>query len=206
MIKSIKSGVNAINERIALLDDEDTKNQLIETKKRVEIRLEEILDMDNISHIHDRLTPILSFLSSDPIRPLGQDKFKALEKKDSKTKEKFGYNLFFPKTIGDLVYLGDNNGWCVNYHRSYADNVINRGNILVGICEEGTDSSKENVIALAHFVNEGKGQYQLEQLKWSSRTQKGNRNVDASKSFNYNVIKSIICEHLESLKDKGEIK
>jgi hypothetical protein len=202
MIASIKNGIKAIQDRIGSVDDEETKEQLVQAKDRIESRLAEILDMDNIRHIHDRLVPILSFISSDPLQPLGQDKFKKLEK-NPKLEETIGNKLFFPKTREDLIYLGDNNGWCVNYHRSYGDNVIKNGNILVGICEKGTEPTRENVIALAHFLNEGRGEYQLEQLKWSSRVKNGSRNVDATRDFDHNLIKSVLCEYLDSIKDKG---
>jgi len=119
-----------------------------------------------------------------------------------KTEETLGYKVFFPKTREDLIYLGDQNGWCVNYHKSYGDNVISRGNILIGICEPGTESARENVIALAPFLNEGRGSYQLEQLKWSSRRKNGNRNVDAARDFDHLKIKSIIVEYIDFLERK----
>lgn len=193
MIISAVNGVNALTERLnSLISESEDETQISELKKSIDgvtKRIQEVAAMDDIEHMHDRLVPLLSFLKSDPVQLLGQDKFKKLER-SAEISEKLGFNLFFPKTRGDLQYLGDNNGWCVNYHRSYGDGVINKGNILVGICEPNSDSCKENVIALAHYLNKGKGKYQLEQLKWSSR-KKGNRNVDATSDFNYGAI---LCE------------
>jgi len=63
-----------------LIDSEEEKAPLLEAKSRIESRMQEILEMDHVKHIHDRLVPILSFIKSDPLQPLGQDKFKKIEK------------------------------------------------------------------------------------------------------------------------------
>ena len=187
MINSVKAGVTAIEERIMSLESEEEKAVLIEAKNRIEVRLDEVISVDNAENVHDGLVPILSFIKSDPLQPLGQDKFKKLEI-SKKSEENLGFRLFFPKTREDLIYLGDANGWCVNYHRHYGDGVVSKGNILVGICERGLEPNRENVIALAHFVNEGRGSYTLEQLKWSSRKKNGARNVDATSAFDHHKI------------------
>lgn len=201
MIVSIKNGVLALEERISIAEEEEQKTPLIEAKSRIESRLSEILEMNDIEHIHDRLVPILSFIKSDPLQPLGQDKFRKIEK-DLEVEKKLGFKLFFPKTREDLIFLGDQNGWCVNYHKSYGDNVISKGNLLIGICEAGAESDRENVVALAHFLNEGRGQYTLEQLKWSSKKKNGSRNVDATRDFDHKLIKSIVTEFISSMKEK----
>jgi hypothetical protein len=160
-------------------------------------RLDEIGPMDDIEHIHDRLVPLLTFIESDPNQPLGQDKFSKLEKSKEVVKE-LGHSIFFPKTRDDLVYLGDNNNWCVNRQSSYGDGVISKGNILVGFCDEGLPSARENVIALAHFEKKNDGYY-LEQLRWSSRKMKSGM-VSAIGSFKHNDVLKLIVNEIEKRK------
>lgn len=201
MINSILNGLDGLQERVKALQEEQASEEIIMELKTsissIENRLKEVSLMDDATHMHDRLNPLQSFIKSDPLQPLGQDKFKKLEKSCEK---ELGYQLYFPRTRGDLQFLGDKNGWCVNNSSHYGDNVINQGNVLVGICEKGTESNKENVIALAHFLNKGNNQFQLEQLKWSSRKKNGSRNVDATSSFNHSQIISLIKNHLISYK------
>lgn len=204
MIESIKNGLACIDGRIESTSSEEELVRLKDAKDRINARLMEVVSLNNAEAIHDRLIPILSFIKSDPLQPLGQDKFKKLE--NNKTiEEQLGYHLFFPKTREDPIYLGDNNGWCVNYHRHYGDNVISRGNILVGICEKGTSASRENVIALAHYLKQGVSELFLEQSKWSTKKKDGQRNVDATRDFKHEDIKSIIVAFIEKeMRSKNE--
>ena len=201
MITAIVNGVKAINDRIAALEkdelvEENVRLQRIEELKQSAIgiaeRLDEVSKMDHIEHMHDRLVPLSKFLKEDPLQPLGQDKYSKVERSPELQKE-LGHKVFFPRTRGDLQFLGEQNGWCVSYHAQYGNGVIEKGNILVGICEKGAEeANKENVVALAHFLHDGKGGYRLEQLKWSSRI-KG-RQTDATKDFKY----GIIVEHVKA--------
>lgn len=201
MINSVLNGLDGLQERAkALIEEGASEEMIVELNTSIasiENRLKEVSLMDDATHMHDRLNPLQSFIKSDPLQPLGQDKFKKIEKSCEK---ELGYQLYFPRTRGDLQFLGDKNGWCVNNSSHYGDNVINEGNILVGLCEKGTESDKENVIALAHFLHKGNNQFQLEQLKWSSRKKNGSRNVDATSSFNHGQIISLIKNHLLSYK------
>ena len=88
--------------------------------------------------------------------------------------------------------------------------MIKKGNILVGICEKGKESSRENVVALAHYTKNGADSYSLEQLKWSSRKQGGRNNVDATGAFKHGEILTQIKTYLKeynakkALAGKGE--
>lgn len=200
MTEAILQGLENLKERVQTLKDagegeSDTVVELINSITSVESRLAEVAVMDDAVHMHDRLVPLQSFMKSDPLQPLGQDKFKTLEK-SLDARDDLGFHLFFPKTRGDLQYLGDENGWCVNHHKSYGDGVIEKGNILVGLCEKNKPAEKENVIALAHYINKGNNSYTLEQLKWSSKKKNGSKNVDATNSFNSGKIIAQIKEHL----------
>lgn len=206
MINAVVNGANALEDRVNTLkqeegDHEATITELSNSIDGIRTRLAEVSLMDDATHMHDRLSPLLSFIKSDPVQPLGQDKYKKFET-SKELEDTLGYKLFFPKTRGDLQFLGDTNGWCVNYHKSYGDNVIKNGNILVGICEKGTESTKENVIALAHYLNKGNGNYQLEQLKWSKRKKNGQTNVDATNAFSHGKIISEIKQYLKEYESK----
>lgn len=205
---NVVQGVEALKERAAALiaeGDEDASERIKESIAGVTNRLHEIAAMDDIVDLHDRIGPLSTFLKSDPIQPLGQDKFNKLEK-DKKVQKKLGMTLYFPKTREDLQYLGDENGWCVNYHRSYGDGVIQKGNILVGICEAGSEPVREKVVALAHFQKTGARTYHLEQLRWSSRKKEGSRNVDASDDFDHKAILEAIIDYLnERDREKGKV-
>lgn len=72
----------------------------------------------------------------------------------------------------------------------------------MGICEKGSESTKENVIALAHYLNKGNGNYQLEQLKWSKRKKNGQTNVDATNAFSHGKIISEIKQYLKEYESK----
>ena len=202
MIRNVVNGVDAYKERVKTLKEtngpQEEITQLEETIQSVLVRLDEVVVMDDVEHMHDRLVPLLGFIKNDATQPLGLDKFRGLEKSPKFFKEN-GFRLFFPRTRADLAYLGDNNGWCVNHHASYGDNVIKNGNILVGICQKGAISARENVIALAHYVHEGNGNYYLEQLRWSDKIA-GKSNVDATDEFDNALILQYIKEHMESLK------
>lgn len=200
MSQSIVVGLENLNQRLIQLENERAEeNQIVELKQSIESiesRLKEVSQMYDAVHMHDRLVKLAGFIKSDPLQPLGQDKFSKLEK-DKTLPERIEVKLYFPKTRGDLIYLGDENGWCVNNSSSYGDNVIAKGNILVGLVEKKSEATKENVIALAHFINKGNHNYNLEQLKWSSRIKKS-RNVDATKDFNHRAIIEEIKTYLRS--------
>ena len=150
--------------------------------------------MDDIVHMHDRLVPLLEFIESDASQILGQDKFKNIEKFSGY--KKLGCKLYFPTTRGDVQYLGNENGWCVNQNSHYTDGVIESGNILVGICENDGEATKDDVVALAHYLKHGERDYSLEQLRWSTKV-KDTKNVDAANDFNHGLIISTIIEYLE---------
>jgi hypothetical protein len=203
MIESVLRGLDALKERASTIEiSEDTISQREELNASIDSvssRLEEVASMDDIIHMHDRLVPLLSFIKTDIGQPLGQDKFIKLEKSEEAS-AKLGFKLFFPKTRGDLVYLGDENGWCVNHHSSYGDGVVSKGNILVAICPNEDVASKENAVALAHYINNGKDQFRLEQLRWSKKKKNGSTNIDATRDFDHALIISTISEYLEVYK------
>ena len=203
MIEAVLRGLDALKERVAIIEvSDETTSQIEELNSSinsVSSRLEEVSSMDDIVHMHDRLVPLLSFIKTDIGQPLGQDKFIKLEKSEDSSK-KLGLKLFFPKTRGDLVYLGDENGWCVNHHKSYGDGVVEKGNVLVAICPNDQAATKENAIALAHYINKGNDQFRLEQLRWSKKKKNGSTNVDATKDFDHGLIISVISEYLEIYK------
>lgn len=202
-IQSIKNGVLAVEGRIETLSSNPQDNApMIEELKNsingIADALAEVSLLDDAIHMHDRLVKLAGFIKTDIQQPLNQDKFHALEK-SSKVEAEFGYPVYFPKTRGELKSLGDSHGWCVNNNTTYGDGVISRGNILVGICEKGSKSSIDSVIALAHFLNK-KGSYSLEQLKWSSQKKGGKNNQDATTSFKYQTLINLISSELEKKK------
>jgi hypothetical protein len=199
MIEQVNRGLDGLRDRLTTLKSMDESTAVQELENSINLiyqRLVEVSGIDDAEKMHDRLVPLLEFIKTDPAQPLGQDKFSKLESAKA-TEQELGFNLFFPKTRGDLIELGSIHGWCVSTHRGYGDGVISNGNILVALCEKDKPISIESVIALAHFQNHKNGLY-LEQLKWSSKKQNGNRNVDATKSFNHNKILALINDHLKS--------
>lgn len=198
MIRSVINGVDAYKENLKVLKEQNaTEAQINELQLSIDSileRLSEVVVMDDVEHMHDRLVPLCGFIKNDPVQPLGQDKYRGLERSDKFNKD-LGFRLFFPRTRADLTYLGDKNGWCVNNHSSYGDNVIKQGNILVGICEPGMPAARENVIALAHYVHEGNGNYHLEQLRRP-------KNQNATSEFDSNKILRYIKEHQAQIKNQ----
>lgn len=211
MINSVLNGLEGLENRVKTLKQEgysDEDQQIItlnESISGLKSYLTEVAKMDEAKHMHDRLVKMSSFITSDPIQPLGTDKYGKFEK-SKELEEALGFQLYFPKTRGDLQYLGDHNGWCVNRASSYGDNVIKRGNILVGICEKGKPSSRENVVALAHYTKNGADNYSLEQLKWSSRKQGGRSNVDATGAFKHGEILTQIKTYLKEYNAKKALQ
>lgn len=216
MIKAIINGIQAIKDRIAAMEQEPEflneeavavrrVNDLRQSISGIDERLAEVAAMDDLDHMHDRLMVLAKFLKEDALQPLGQDKYSRLEK-DKDMEKGLGHKVFFPKTRGDLQYLGERNGWCVSYVTSYGDNVIKNGNVLVGICAKDSETnSKENVVALAHFVRQAKGDYYLEQLRWSTRI-KGSQE-DAKQDFKYGIIMEAVKELVKAREEeilKGE--
>ena len=67
--------------------------------------------------------------------------------------------------------------------------------------QEGKEASKENVIALGHFLKNGKD-FRLEQLRWSKHKKAGRTNMDATGAFNHGKIKAMIIDHLRSREEK----
>jgi hypothetical protein len=159
-------------------------------------RLEEIATIDEAEGMHDRLVILLQFIQQNESEPMGQDKYIPLENSQAFIKDT-GVNVFFPKTKGDLVYLGDENGWCVNYNSSYFEGVQQRGNIMLGLCPADQPAVRENVIALVHFIKNTNGDYRLEQLRWSSKLKDGKKNEDASSDFNHANILSHVYGYLK---------
>lgn len=167
-------------------------------------QMNDIQSMYDVELIHDNLTRINRLFLKDAIQSLKQNKFNDMEN-SPKVEKSLGYNLYFPKFRGDLHYLGEENGWCVSTSSYYGDNIIKKGNILLGICAPGKPSAKENVIVLCHFLKEDDG-YVLEQIKWSSKEKDGERNVDAINDFNYNKILAEIQKHLSHMEKKEGAK
>lgn len=206
MISRVIKGVEALEGRkSAMVAEGADQVRITEISNSIESvmkRLAEVAAMDNVVHMHDRIVPLLAFIKSDPVQPLNQDKFSALEKNDQ-ISVSMGLKLFFPKTRGDLQELGDTHGWCVNHHPTYGDNVINKGNILVAIVPGTEELEPSNVVALAHFIHKGNNDYYLEQLKWSKTKKNGQTNVDATSDFDHGAILSIIREHLSKIEKKA---
>lgn len=200
MIESVVRGAENIKARAKNLKENGDQGYLVleQSVAGVLSRLKEIASMDDIVHIHDRLVPILAFIKDNPLEPLGQDYLSGLE---NSIEDSFGLTVYFPKLREDLQKLGNMHGWCVSYHGSYAEGVINKGNILAGICKKGESASIENTVALAHFVKEKNGSYYLEQLKWSKKV-KGSTNVDATRSFDHALLLKIIKEYIEANRKK----
>jgi hypothetical protein len=201
-INSILNGVRALEEREVALranQEEEAAQAVAQSVAGILKRLEEVSVMDDIEHLHDRLVPLCSFIKNDPSQPLGQDRFKKLEF-NREIANDIGVSLYFPKVREDVQYLGENNGWCVSHTSSYSDNVIAKGHIMVGLCKKGTEPVRENVIALAYYLNEGDGTYRLEQLKWSSKQKGGTRNVDATRDFKHHDILAAIMPYIKKLK------
>ena len=211
MINAVVNGLEGLENRVRTLKAEgysEEDQQIITLNESINgltSYLTEVAKMDEAKHMHDRLAKMASFITSDPIQPLGTDKYGKFEK-SKEVEESLGYQLYFPKTRGDLQYLGDNNGWCVNRASSYGDNVIKKGNILLGICEKGKPSSRDNVVALAHFTKSGADNYSLEQLKWSSKKQGGRSNVDATGAFKHGEIISEIKTYLKEYNAKKALQ
>jgi hypothetical protein len=204
MISQVRNGIEGLRDRLVNDPDlsEQEKTDINNTINNMNYRLKDICLLSDVKPMHDQLVPLLGFIKSDPTQPLGQDKYRKLE--NSAVKD-LGYALYFPKSRGDLQILGSMHGWCVNNHRSYGDNVISNGNILVGLCKKDSESSIENTIALAHFINRGKGVFNLEQLKWSMKVKDGKKNENATGDFNHGEILSLITRYLKSYKkDKKE--
>jgi hypothetical protein len=185
MLGAALVGVAHLRERLSEDASVEERRRLEETVVGYEARVAEVASMDNPAAIHDRLTTLLSAFSKDPVQSLNQSKFRPLEK--SGAVSDLGVNLWFPRTRGDLMTLGQRYGWCVGTHSSYGDNVIKRGNILVALCDPAAAASVDSVLALAHFVRRGPGDYYLEQLK-------GPRNVDLSASYNHRLILRTILD------------
>lgn len=205
MMLSVEKGREGFFETLKELNQnpEENEDQIItlrDSLNTLEQRFDEILAMDEINHIHDRLIPLQRFLREDPLQPIKTSQFSALNKKS--TESELGYPLFFPQNRGDVQYMGETYGWCVNGACHYTKGVINHGNVLVGICENGSDPCKENVIALAHYIKKGSG-YILEQLRWSKLKKNGSRNVSAVSSFNHKNIIDYISSYLKSKGSKG---
>jgi len=205
MANEILNGIKALEFRYEnMLSSGAPQQSLDDLKKTTESivrRFQEVCTMDNATHMHDRLVPLGAFIQGDPLQPLGQDKFHKLEK-SSEVPEALGFKLYFPKIRGDLQVLGELHGWCVKSNKSYGDNLLSKGNILVAIVPEDKEVDPVNVVALAHYLHDGRGNYNLEQLKWSSKTQKGRQNVDATNSFDHKAIRELIIQYISKLEAK----
>lgn len=205
MARQILNGVDALYDRAEAMqsvgDNPTMVEDLKKTAESVTRRFREVCSMDNVTHMHDRLVPICGFIKADPLQPLGQDKYSKLEK-SKEVAEEAGVKLFFPKVRGDLQVIGEMHGWCVASHKSYGDNLLSKGNILVALVPKDKETAPENIIALAHFLHDGRGNYSIEQLKWSRKVQNGRNNVDAINDFDHHTILRLIMDHIEYLKEK----
>jgi hypothetical protein len=203
LMNQVVKGKYHLEESLKDCDKEDIErfDLLKESIHTLQERFNEVISMDNLTHMHDRLIPLAKFIKEDPTQPIGLNKFANLNKKD--LEKELGNNLYFPQTRGEVQFLGDTYGWCVTGAGNYTRGILEKGNVLIGICEKGMSACKENVIALAHFNNNGKGQFSLEQLRWSKQKKNGERNVSATSNFNYKRIIGYIENHLiEKAKDK----
>ncbi len=185
MLGSALASVAHLRERLSEDQSAEERRLLEETVAGYEARVAEVASMDHPAAIHDRLTTLLNAFKKDPVQSLNQAKFRPLER--SGAAGDLGVNLWFPRTRGDLMTLGQKYGWCVGTHSSYGDNVIKRGNVLVALCDPAAEASAGSVVALAHFVRRGPGDYYLEQLK-------GPRNVDVSANYNHRLILRAILD------------
>jgi len=100
------------------------------------------------------------------------------------------YTLYFPRNRAELVLLGTEHAWCVKNTDSYGDDVINKGNVLIGVCEG--ESSIDNVVALCNLNKQFDGTFTLEQIRWSQKKKNGRSNVCAKKDIDYKQIISLI--------------
>jgi len=207
MANSALNGISAIDERVATLIEQNYPAEDIEALKQfkdgVLARFNEVKSMDHAVHMHDRLVTLLAFVKADGLQPLGMDKFRKLEK-DKKVVKEIGYRLFFPKIRADLQAMGDLHGWCINTHASYGDGVINNGNILVGVCPADVEQSPASVIALAHFVKRGNGDFYLEQFKWSAKIHGVQK--DCTGDFDHQAILNLIKAEVYRLDEEAKSK
>ena len=204
MISEISKGrIKQLDLVVQLQNEEGTEDRVNKLRESIQVltdRLSEVTAMDHVDHMHDRLIPLMKFIQEDPTQPIGQDKFIGLEKRDLESE--VGYNLYFPKTRGDVQYLGETYGWCVTGACGYTRGVIKNGNILVSAVEKGQEVCKENVIALAHYIKNSNGTYRLEQFRWAKQKKGGRTNISATDHFKYSAIISRIEQYLVESKEK----
>jgi hypothetical protein len=189
--------VEVLGEKFKELLDKIKENPLEYTAdddlniKRLFNDYQKIKNSNNLKYMHDKAELLLEKLKSNPFEKLNQDYLFKLSESNE-----YDYPLYFPETRGDLMDMGSDHDWCVGSYEIYGDEVIVKGNILVGICEKNTSASKENIIALANFEKLEDG-YELEQLKWSSKKKDGRSNVDATEDFDHIKLINLIQKYLE---------
>jgi hypothetical protein len=162
-------------------------------------KVKEFAAINDIVDIHDRLVPLLQILETNNKESIRQDRFKELQN-STKMVKKLGHRLYFPKSRGELSELGSKHGWCVGSSQSYGNNVKDKRDVLVGLCDKDKEPSIDSVLALAYYVREGED-FSLSELKWSIRVT-GKKNKDAISDFNHEIIRTSLVEHLKEYYEK----
>lgn len=203
MLEQVVTGVAKYEAQLAAGEfSPEEKEEVIKTLNNIKPKLEELMAMDHAEHMHGRVQTLASYVESNPLERLNQF---YLTKLHDESQNKFEYPLYFPQSRGDLSELGSLHDWCVGSHSRYGDDVIKKGNILVGICEQGQDPSPATVIALVHFIkDENSCRLTAEQCRWSIQ-KSGENNVDATKEFPLRKL-GFLLEKYIAIKDKQEKK
>lgn len=204
MAETAINGIKAIDERLKILDpkkDSENIQNLQIFRDGVLGRFNEILAMDDVTHVHDRLVTLLAFVKNDGTQPLGQDKFKRLEK-DQPIAKSLGYRLFFPKVRADLTTLGNEHGWCVNTNPAYANDIISKGNIMVGVYPTNGSFSYSAIVALAHFKKDNSGNYYLAEFKWSKNIH--GYQQDCTSEINHALILDLLNSEIKLIAQVAE--
>jgi len=202
MMSTCLEGIETIRNRLSeMAKDAPERSETERGLEMVERALEEVSSNEDAEFMHDRLSAAVETLSQDRAQNLNQKRYEQLEE-DPLGTQRTGVRLYFPKSRGDLIDLGSMHGWCVSSVGSYGDDVIAKGNILVGLVPKNKKSCIENCVALAHFEKDG-SQYHLEQLKWS-KLKKDKSNVDATQDFNHAAIAEEIKSHIEGMESANK--
>lgn len=156
MIKVSLSGLNNLNSALKNAIDAEEIEQIKATILVVDSWLNEIIKMDNMKHVHDRLMVVSSFVKNDPTISLGQTNLNNIN--SHSFFKKFKHSLLFPKTIGELNLVGTHGKWCVNRSASYSEGVIKNRDILVTLCETEKPAIEKSKY-LVHLVMSSKGDF-----------------------------------------------
>jgi hypothetical protein len=203
MITRCFDGIKDLGEQIFIaksVDPEDEAIGQLQGKKDIlSAKVKEFAAINDIVDIHDRLVPLLQILETNNKESIRQDRFKELQN-STKMVKKLGHRLYFPKSRGELSELGSKHGWCVGSSQSYGNNVKDKRDVLVGLCDKDKEPSIDSVLALAYYVREGED-FSLSELKWSIRVT-GKKNKDAISDFNHEIIRTSLVEHLKEYYEK----